>query len=191
MRVGSFEPHSRPLRLLDSVRVIRLLQMPQSLSDTPLRAHLKFRLGFPISGNQCTLRTHMRRPISVLATCIMIAYVLFRGFTTLLIMPLTSSFFSSGGIYFLLLLLAAVLIAVFSFKINSGTVAALSTALPLITLIYWWEIICKRAAPILTDFYWLVAPEICFSLAVCFRWLTSQRTNAALAERKPWTSRGA
>src|SRR5579863_10126492 len=47
----------------------------------------------------------MKKFLLVLSSVVMIAYVAYRGFTTIFILPFTVPLFSLGGIYFLLLVL--------------------------------------------------------------------------------------
>jgi len=112
----------------------------------------------------------MKSILAGLCSIAIIGYVVYRSFTTLMILPFVASGGSASGIYFLLLLLLAIGIVVLSFMKRGGVASALTLILCVTSLLYWWVVICRRSNPIWTDFGWFVVPEIFFASAVLTRW---------------------
>lgn|SRR5271154_1727158 len=117
----------------------------------------------------------MRKAAAFLSGIALIAYVIYRAFTTVVIMPLVAGLFSSTGIYFGLLLLLAIGTSILSFTRYKGVAGLLSIALGVSALLYWWIVICGRTNPIWTDFSWFVIPEMFFVAAVLSRWLLTPK----------------
>ncbi len=115
----------------------------------------------------------MRSAIKVVASIVLVLYLAYRAVTTFLIMPLVALPWSLGGAYFVALFVFAVVIAVLSFRAGKYVVVPLAGLFAAIALLYWWVIVCRRMAPIWSDFYWGVVPEVCFSVAAVSRTLVS------------------
>jgi hypothetical protein len=115
------------------------------------------------------------RNIFIALTCgIMIAYVLYRSFTTLVILPFVTSLDSSTGVRSILLVLLAAGAIVLSFTRRKAMAASLATIVGAVALGSWLFVI--RTAPVWTRSYfvWFVVPEVCFSLAGFFNWLVQR-----------------
>jgi hypothetical protein len=128
-----------------------------------------------------------RSAIEVFANFVLIAYLVYRAFTTFLIMPLVALPWSLSGAYFVVLFVFAVAIAVMSFRGTGYVVVPLAGVFAAIALSYWWLIVCRGGAPIWSDFGWLVLPEVCFAAAAVCRSLASPagRVAAGIADRAP------
>jgi hypothetical protein len=118
-----------------------------------------------------------------LSSAVMIVYTSYRAFTTIMILPFVASSGSSSSIYFVLLVLLAAGTTALSFTRRRGMAASLASALGLVALFYWWVVICRAFVPIWSDFFWLVVPEACFSLAGLCKWLVG-RPQSSQAERQ-------
>jgi hypothetical protein len=116
----------------------------------------------------------MRNILVGLSSTVMIAFTIYRAFTTIVIMPFVSSFGSASGIYSLLFVLLAAGITALSFTRRRGVAASLASALCFVALFYWWVVICRASVPIWSDFLWLVLPEVFFSLAGLCKWLVGR-----------------
>jgi len=81
----------------------------------------------------------MRSTFAVLSSVIMAAYVAYRGFTTLFILPFTVPLFSPGGIYFILLVLLAAGATVLSFTRHKGIAAWLVAVVGLLAFGSWFR----------------------------------------------------
>ena len=68
---------------------------------------------------------------------IMVAYVVYRDFTTFLILPFTESLLSPGGLYFLLLVLFAAVSTVLSFTTRRPIAASLAAVVWTAALCFW------------------------------------------------------
>jgi hypothetical protein len=126
-----------------------------------------------------TERHAMKTFYTGLFTAVMIVYTMYRAFTTLVILPFTGPLKSSTGIYSFVIVMAAAGITALSFTRQKGMAASLAFALSLISLAYWWVVICRATTPIWSDFYWLVVPESCFALAGVCKWLVSRPGSVA------------
>ena len=104
----------------------------------------------------------------------MAAYVLYRGFTTLVILPFTEPLFSPGGAYFLLLVLLAAGATVLSFIGRKGVSASLAAIVGIVALGSWGRDIFVAPVWTCSNFIWFVVPEVCFSLAGYFNWLVQR-----------------
>jgi DMSO/TMAO reductase YedYZ heme-binding membrane subunit len=116
----------------------------------------------------------MKNIFAGLASAVMIVYTIYRAFTTIVILPFVATSGSRSDIYFLLLVLLAAGITALSFTKRRGMAASLAAALGLVALFYWWVVICRASVPIWSDFFWLVVPEACFSLAGLCKWLVGR-----------------
>jgi hypothetical protein len=116
----------------------------------------------------------MRSAIKIVASVVLVLYLTYRVFTTFLIMPLVVEPQSLGEFYFVAIFVFALVIAALSFRASSSVVVSLAGLFASIAFLYWWVIVCRRAAPIWSDFCWLVVPEVCFAVAVVGRSLVSR-----------------
>jgi hypothetical protein len=121
----------------------------------------------------------MKKIFLGLSSAIMIAYTIYRTFTTIVILPFVASSGSPSTIYFLLLVLFAVGITALSFTRRRGLAASLASVLGLIAFFYWWVVICRGSVPIWSDLYWFVIPEVCFALAGICKWLVGCPGNSS------------
>lgn len=119
----------------------------------------------------------MRSILVALTSVIMAAYVLYRCFTTLVILPFTGSLFSQDGFYFLLLILLAAGATALSFTRRKGIAASLAAVVGLVALGSWCRVIFVAPVWTWSNFIWFVVPEVCFSLAVLFNWLVQRPRN--------------
>jgi hypothetical protein len=119
----------------------------------------------------------MKSIFSGLSSAVMIVYTIYRTITTLVFLPFAGSLGSTTGIYFLLLVLLAAGTTALSFTKRKGMTASLASMLGLVAILYWWFVICRASAPIWSDFYGLVLPEMSFALAGLCRWLVSRPQN--------------
>jgi hypothetical protein len=110
----------------------------------------------------------MREPLAKLASSLMIAYLIYRGFTTLVIMPLVESFWSFDGLYFFGVLALAATGTWLSFTRHEIVSVFLALMVGCSGLSYWWVVMCRRATPIWSDFESFVVPEAIFFAAACF-----------------------
>src|ERR1035441_3265603 len=101
---------------------------------------------------------------------LLIGYLLYCAFTKIVILPFVTQGESSSTLYFAGLLLTATIIVGLSFMKHKRLAAFLAFGLATASLCYWWLIICHSYDPIWPDFGWFVVPEICFALAVTYRW---------------------
>lgn len=115
----------------------------------------------------------VRSVVKSLANVILITYLIYRAVMTFMIMPLVVLPWSFGGAYFVAVFLLALGIAVWSFRSKTPLVLMVAGLFTGMAFFYWWVVICRRGAPIWSDFGWLVVPEICFSLAVVVKWFVS------------------
>jgi len=113
----------------------------------------------------------MKTILTGLSSAVMVVYVMYRAFTTLVILPFVASPLSSSGIYFLSTILLATLITGLSLTRRNRVAFVLASLLLFAALFYWWLVICRRSTPIWPDFFWFVVPETCFAIAVLCRWL--------------------
>ena len=125
----------------------------------------------------------MKIAILNLSSAVMVFYLLYRAFTTLVLLPFAGSLKSSTGAYFIALVLLAVGATALSFTKQKGVAALLASTVVSIAIIYWWVVICRASAPIWSDFYWLVVPEFCFALAGICKWVASRHQNIPLESR--------
>ena len=116
----------------------------------------------------------MRDILIALTGVIMGAYVVYRGFTTLVILPFTVPLFSPGGVYFLLLVLLAAGATVLSFTRHKGITASLAAVVGLVAFGSWCHDIFVAPVWTWSNFVWFVVPEVSFSLAVLFSWLVQR-----------------
>jgi hypothetical protein len=105
---------------------------------------------------------------------IMALFVVYRGFTTLVILPFTVPLFSPGGVYFLLLVLLAVGATMLSFTRRKGIAALLAAVVGLVALGSWCRVIFVAPVWTWSNFVWFVVPEVCFSLAGLCKWLIAR-----------------
>jgi hypothetical protein len=112
----------------------------------------------------------MKSVIFVISSMMMIAYVMYRGFTTFFILPLVASPFSPIGIRAILLTLFAAGVTVLSFTRWQKIATCLAAMVGLVALGLWFRI--TLVAPVWTRNYliWFVLPEVCFSLASLCKW---------------------
>jgi len=116
----------------------------------------------------------MKNIFSGLSSAVMIIYMLYRVFITLVFLPLAGSLRGPTGIYFLSLVLLAALAIGISFTKRKIVAASLASSLGLVAIFYWWFFICRASVPIWSDFYWFVVPEMCFALAGFCKWVVSR-----------------
>ena len=123
----------------------------------------------------------MRSILIGLSRVVMVAYVLYRSFTTVAFLPFVASFDSWIGILSILLILLATGAIVLTFFGRNGMAFSLAAIVGAIALGSWLFIVFK--APVWTRSYfaWSVMPEVCFSLAGLTSWLVqrTQTTNSA------------
>ena len=112
----------------------------------------------------------MKNLFVVLSSVVMIAYVAYRGFTTLFILPFTVPLFSPGGIYFILLVLLAAGATVLSFTRHKGIAAWLVAVVGLLAFGSWFRDILVASVWTRSNFVWFVVPEVCFTLAGLCKW---------------------
>lgn len=119
--------------------------------------------------------TAMKDNATILASLIMVVYVLYRAFTTLVILPFTEPLLSSGGIYFLFLVLMAIGATALSFTGRNGISASLAALVGLLALGSWVRVIFFAPAWTRSNLVWFVVPEICFCIAgLCKWWIRRQ-----------------
>jgi hypothetical protein len=116
----------------------------------------------------------MKSVIFSISSAVMVLYTLYRAFTTLVFLPFAGSLRSSTGAYYLALVFLAVGATALSFTTQKGLAASMASSVGPIAVIYWWVFICRTSAPIWSDFYWLVVPELCFALAGICKWAVSR-----------------
>jgi hypothetical protein len=116
----------------------------------------------------------MRNILVALTSVIMVAYVLYRSFATLVILPLTESLFNKDGFRFLLLILLAAGATALSFTRRKGIAASIAAVVGLLALGLWCRVIFVAPVWTWSDFIWFVLPEVCFSLAVLTNWLVQR-----------------
>jgi hypothetical protein len=112
----------------------------------------------------------MRNTLVALSCVIMVAYVLYRGFTTVVFLPFVTSFDSWIGILSILLILLAAGAIVLTIVGRNGMAALLSTSVGAVALGSWLFIIFTSSVWTRTYFIWSVLPEVCFSLAGILNW---------------------
>jgi Na+/melibiose symporter-like transporter len=105
----------------------------------------------------------------------LVLYVVFRAFTTLVIMPFAVAAWDPTSIYFLTLLMVTVLTTILAFTRLRGATAVLALVVTAASLCFWWLVICNRGKPIWSDFKWTVVPEVCFGCAALLRWFYGGR----------------
>jgi len=105
-----------------------------------------------------------------LLIAVMICYVAYRAFTTLVFLPFAGSIWSADGVYFLSLVLLSVVAITLSFKDRDGMAAILGSVVGLAALVYWSTIFHRTQVGMWSDFMWFAVPEICFSLATITKW---------------------
>ncbi len=112
----------------------------------------------------------MKNLLVVRSSVVMIAYVAYRGFTTLFILPFTVPLFSSGGIYFILLVLLVAGATVLSFTRHKGIAACLVAVVGLLAVGSWFRDVLVASVWTRSNFVWFVVPEVCFTLAGLCKW---------------------
>ncbi len=100
----------------------------------------------------------------------MAVYVMYRAFTTLVILPFAAGLFSPEWTRSVFLVLIAMGATILSFTRYKGIAASLAIILGLLALGSWARIIF--VAPVWTRSYlvWSVLPELCFSVAGLCKW---------------------
>ena len=117
----------------------------------------------------------MKDIVAIFASLIMVVYVLYRTFTTLVILPLTEPLLSSGGIYFLFLVLIAMGATVLSFTRRKGIAVSLAAVVGLLALGSWVRVIFVAPVWTRTNLVWFVVPEVCFCISgLCKWWIRRQ-----------------
>ena len=107
------------------------------------------------------------RNILIALTCVtMIAYVLYRSFTTLVILPFVTSRNSFNGVLSLLLVLLAAGAIVLSFTRRKAMAASLATIVGAVALGSWFFVICTAPVWTRSYFVWFVVPEVLFACGV-------------------------
>jgi hypothetical protein len=112
----------------------------------------------------------MENIVATLASLIMVVYVLYRTFTTLVILPLTEPLLSLGGICFLVLVLIAIGATGLSFTRRKGIAASLAAVVGLLALGSWVRVIFVAPVWMRSNLVWFVIPEVCFCIAGLCKW---------------------
>lgn len=112
----------------------------------------------------------MKDMFAVLASLIMVGYVLYRTFTTLMILPFTEPLLSADGLYFLSLVLIAIGATIISFTRRKGIAASLAGVVGLLALGFWMRVIFVAPVRTWSNLIWFVAPEVCFCSAGLCKW---------------------
>jgi hypothetical protein len=128
------------------------------------------RLWLLVSLGQRRIEEESVRIASGLCQVVMLAYLGYRAFTTFVIMPFLATLLSAGSLYFLELLFLAIVVTVLSFLKRDTLAVSLAACLCLISLIYWWAIMCRMGSPIWSDFGWFVVPEWIFGVATYLKY---------------------
>ncbi len=126
----------------------------------------------------------MRSILIGLSRVVMVAYVLYRSFTTVAFLPFVTSFDSWIGVLSILLILLATGAIVLIFFERNGMAALLATIVGAVALGSWFFIVFK--APVWTRSYfaWSVVPEVCFSLAGFSNWLVQRTQSVSSADEQ-------
>jgi hypothetical protein len=125
----------------------------------------------------------MKSIFLALSSVIMAAYVVYRCFTTLVILPFAEPLMSRSGIYFLLLVLLAAGATALSFTPRIGMAASLASVVGIMALCFWLFVICTAPWRTWSNFVWFVVPEVCFSLAALCKWWVG-RSGPLFEERR-------
>jgi hypothetical protein len=112
----------------------------------------------------------MKSLFVVLSSVVMAAYVLYRGFTTFLILPFTEPLLSPDGMYFLLLVFVAAISTILSFTPRRGGAASLAAVVGIAALCFWVFVIFRSPWRTWSNFVWFLVPEVCFALAGLCKW---------------------
>ena len=150
-------------------RLHRNYPKPGVISQSPTKCQLQ--CGGSIESIQ------MRDLLVAFTNVIMASYILYRGFTTLVILPFTASLFSPRSVYFLLLILLSACATVLSYTRHKGIAASLAALVGLVALGSWCRDIIVAPVWTWSNFKWFVVPEVCFSLAVFFSWSVQRPQN--------------
>lgn len=123
----------------------------------------------------------MRKIVVFLCGLISIAYVIYRAFTTFVILPLVAGPFSSQNLYFGFSILVAIGIAILSFTRHKGIAGTMAIVFGITTLVHWFLDV-RRADPvwIWSDFVWFVVPEMFFVFAIICHWLVYRNSSSLL-----------
>jgi hypothetical protein len=144
-------------------------------SETPKAALLPdWRQSAKNSAVVASMRIGMRNILIAVTCVIMIAYVLYRSFTTLVILPFVTSRDSFTGVLSSLLVFLAAGAIVLSFTRRKALAASLATIVGAVALGSWFFVICTAPVWTRSYFVWFVVPEVCFSLAGFFNWLVQR-----------------
>src|SRR6185437_1696421 len=113
----------------------------------------------------------MKNLFLVFSSVIMVAYVVYRGFATFLILPFTESLRSPDGLYFLLLVFIAAVSTGLSFTPRRQIAASLAAVVGIAALCFWLSVIFRSPWRTWKNFVWFLVPEACFTFAgLCRYW---------------------
>jgi len=122
--------------------------------------------------------SHFPQILNGFALVIMIGYLLYKGFTTIVFLP-----FAAGGsfgayiypVFVICLALACTVLSILRYQLAASCVAAVIT---IAAFSYWGFVISHGTKPIWSDFRWFVIPEICFAAATFGRSAFNQNHKA-------------